>query len=134
MVSTCRKKQKGGPQRSISNIALCLLEPLLDPQPVFRRWTVTLRINVTEQELYQPVAPQEKSFLEFLHSWGGTWMWKGLAMPADKKCLTDAVANNMLMCLTDGSYSQEKAPDICGAGWIVYCIATKQHICATLVE
>ena len=75
-----------------------------------------LRIDVTRTSLHQPAAPKEQSFIEFLHSWGGTWMWKGLAMPVDTKWLNDAVANNTLVCVTDGSYSQEKAPDICGAG------------------
>ena len=93
-----------------------------------------LRIDVTGTALYQPAAPEEQSFIEFLHSGGGTWMWKGLDMPADTKWLTDAIANNTLVCVRDGSYRQEKALDICSAGLIIYYTETKQHICATLVE
>ena len=55
-------------------------------------------------------------------------------MPADKKWLTDTVTNNTLVCVTYGSYSLEKAPDICSAGWIIYCTATKFKISTTLVE
>ena len=61
-------------------------------------------------------------------------MWKGLVMPADTKWLTNTVTNNTLVCVIDESYSLKKASDICGAGWILYCTATKHHISATLVE
>ena len=108
--------------------------PSCSPASVSEMDGGALQINVTGPALYQPAAPQEKSSIEFLHSWGGTWMWKGLAMPVDKKWLTNAVTNNTLVCVTDRSCSQEKAPDICGDGWIIYCTATKQHISMTLVE
>ena len=42
--------------------------------------------------------------------------------------------HNTLVCVTDRSYSLEKSPNICGAGWIIYCTATKHSISATLVE
>ena len=61
-------------------------------------------------------------------------MWKGLVMPADTKWLTDAVTSNTLVCVTDGSHSLKKAPNICGARWIIYCTATKHHNSTTLVE
>ena len=38
------------------------------------------------------------------------------------------------MCITDGSYNLEKAPDICGTGWVIYYMAAKRHISARLVE
>ena len=61
-------------------------------------------------------------------------MWEGLTMPADPTWLKEAVTNNTLVCVTDGSYSMEKAPDICGAGWVIYCTAARRHISARLVE
>ena len=76
----------------------------------------SLQINATGTALHQPAAPEEQSFTEFLHSWGGTWMWRGLVMPADTKWLTDTVTNNTLVCVTDRSYNLEKAPDSCSAG------------------
>ena len=44
------------------------------------------------------------------------------------------MANQCGVCVTDGSYSLEKAPKICGAGWIIYCTAKKRYISVTLVE
>ena len=61
-------------------------------------------------------------------------MWEGLTMPADPTWLKEAVINNTLVCVTDGSYSMEKAPDICGAGWVIYCTAARRRISARLVE
>ena len=55
-------------------------------------------------------------------------------MPASTQWLTNAVTNNTLVCITDGSYSPKKAPDVCSAGWIIYCTATKHYISATLVK
>ena len=43
-------------------------------------------------------------------------MWNGLTMPTDMTWLMEAVTNNTLMCVTDGSYNLKKGPDICGAG------------------
>ena len=55
-------------------------------------------------------------------------------MPTDTKWLTDTVTNNTLVCVTNGSYSLKNKPDICGAGWIIYCTATQCYISATLVK
>ena len=93
-----------------------------------------LRIDVTGKALCQPAAPEEQLFTDFLYSWGGTYMWKGLVMSADTKWLTNMVTKNTLVCVTDGSYSQGKAPNICGAGSVIYCTATKCYISVTLVE
>jgi len=57
-------------------------------------------------------------------------MWEGLAMPADTTWLTEAVTNNTLVCVTNGSYNLEKALDICGAGWVIYCTTAKRYILA----
>ena len=61
-------------------------------------------------------------------------MWKELVIPADTKWLRDVVTNSTLVRVTDVSYSFEKAPNICGAGWIISCTVTKREISATLVE
>ena len=61
-------------------------------------------------------------------------MWKGLVIPADTKWLTNAITNNTLVRVTDGSYILKKFPNVCGARWIIYCTATKRHISATLIK
>ena len=62
-------------------------------------------------------------------------MWKGVVMPVDTKYLTEAVTNNTLICIIDGSYNPKKAPDICSADWIIYCTTEKKrYISATLIE
>ena len=33
--------------------------------------------------------------------------------------------NKTLVCVTDGSYQKEKAPNLCSAGWIMACKKTE---------
>ena len=61
-------------------------------------------------------------------------MWKNLAMPPDIQWLRDAVTNNTLICVTDGSYNLKAAPTICTAGWIIFCRATGRFISSSLIE
>ena len=63
----------------------------------------SLRITSRGIPFHQPPAPEEKSFMEFLHAWGGAWIWEGLAMPTDSTWLMEVVTNNTLVCITDGS-------------------------------
>ena len=44
-----------------------------------------LQIKLTGVPFHRVEATEDQSFIEFIHSWGGTWMWKGLGMPADTK-------------------------------------------------
>ena len=104
------------------------------PVSVSEEDDASLHITSRGTPLHQPPVPEEQSFVEFLHTWGGAWMWNGLVMPADTIWLTEVVTNNTLVCGTDRSYNLEKAPDICGAGWVIYCTTAKRHISARLVE
>ena len=58
----------------------------------------------------------------------------GLVLPEDPSWIAEALTNNTLVCVTDGLYNQKKAPDICTAGWVIYCSATKHHISASLIK
>ena len=61
-------------------------------------------------------------------------MCNGLVMPNDTSWITEALTNNTLVCVTDSSYNQKKALDVCTPGWIIYYMATKRSISATLIE
>ena len=67
-------------------------------------------------------------FWEFLHSWGGTWMWEvmepGKDTPADIRWIVDGLRNGTLIWTTDGSYDRKKAVDLCGVGWMIFCTNT----------
>ena len=46
----------------------------------------------------------------------------------------ESLREGTLVCVTDGSYFKKKAPNVCGAGWIIANSRTKQQIGGTLIE
>ena len=74
------------------------------------------------------VADARPRFWEFLHSWGGTWMWEvmepGKDTPADIQWIVDGLRNGTLIWTTDRSYDRKKAVDLCGVGWMIFCTNT----------
>ena len=48
----------------------------------------------------------KQSFLEFLKSWGGEWMWDGLKLSEDPSWVAECLKNGALVCVTDGSYNK----------------------------
>ena len=61
-------------------------------------------------------------------------MWKDLHMHEDPSWVVECLTNNTLVCVTDGSYQKEFAPELCSAGWIMMCRKTRKCIGGTLVE
>jgi hypothetical protein len=63
-------------------------------------------------------------FWEFLYSWGGKWMWKGIEagkdLSYDMSWVAEGMGNNSLVWVTDGSYNKKKAINLCGVGWIIF--------------
>ena len=85
--------------------------------------------------LHSPhLTPLPGTFSELLESWGGEWMWSGLTMPDDPTWIAQALANGTLICVTDGSYDRRKAKDLSGAGYVLYCTATRNKLRGSLVE
>mmetsp|Transcript_5434 Transcript_5434/g.9896 ORF Transcript_5434/g.9896 Transcript_5434/m.9896 type:complete len:189 (+) Transcript_5434:419-985(+) len=73
-----------------------------------------------------PYEPDD--FWDYLHSWGGDWMWDCLHFDKDAKqdltWLVEAITNDTAVWVTDGLYDRKKAPTVSGVGWLVYCTAT----------
>lgn len=83
-------------------------------------------------------ADAQRGFWDFLHSWGGTWMWEvleyGKDMPEDLRWLVDSLCNGTSVWATDGSYDWKRAADLCGVGWVVYCTKTGFCLMGTFWE
>ena len=77
-------------------------------------------------------------FWEFLHSWGGTWMWEviepGKDTPADVSWIVNGLRNGALIWTTDGSYDRKKAVNLCGVGWMIFCTNTGFRLTGTFWE
>ena len=56
-------------------------------------------------------------------------MWEQIEHDnTDMTWLATALANGTVMAVTDGSYNKSAAPQISGAGWIIYCFRTGKQI------
>ena len=69
-----------------------------------------LQVKLIGAPFHRLEATEGQSFIKFLHSWGGAWLWKRLVMTVDTRWLTKVVTNNTLICITDGSYNLKKPP------------------------
>ena len=57
------------------------------------------------------------SFVEYLKSWGGEWMWEDLRMcESSLEWVLEGLKEGTLVCVTNGSYFKKEAPDVCSAG------------------
>jgi len=95
----------------------------------FSKATVTKQNNRSDLA----VGPSKPSdFWEFLHSWGGKWMWEGIdnsqSTKHDMTWAVDGMKNHTLIWVTDGSYDKDRAIDICSVGWIIFCTATGNRL------
>jgi len=78
---------------------------------------------------------QPLSFFGFLKSWRGEWMWTNIVNEGtDLHWVVLALTNGTAIWVTDGSFIKEIAPDISGAGWILYCTRTGHRLYGSFVE
>ena len=40
----------------------------------------------------------QRSFVDYLHSWGGAWLWDGLVIPDDPAWIADLMRDGTLLC------------------------------------
>ncbi len=76
-----------------------------------------------------PVPATEGMFWEHLRSLGGTWMWECIKEgEIDTVWLRDALINEMLINITDGSFDRHKAKSCSSFSWILVCTASKRAL------
>ena len=92
----------------------------------------------TGPDLIQNGPSMPDNFWEFLSSWGGEWMWEDISTDGystrDLSWLANGMKVGSLIFIADGSYNREKASDISGTGWIVYCKNSGRKIQGSFYE
>ncbi len=69
-----------------------------------------------------PPSPAPPSnFWSVIEGWGKTWMWENLTIWGDASWLAEAIADNSLVAVTDGSYMKDVYPHINSAAFIFQC-------------
>jgi hypothetical protein len=95
--------------------------------------------------------PQTKvlpsNILEVLEEWGCTWIWEELQMTGGVGCglnmelvdegdkwLSEAISDNSLVAVTDGSFIREICPHLCSAALILECTKGRGRLVLSLSE
>ena len=72
------------------------------------------RLLTAAQEI--SIAPPE-SLLDVLEEWGCTWLWDDMQQTGGTEWLGEAINENCLMAVTDGSFIREMIPDFSRRAW-----------------
>ena len=71
----------------------------------------SIKLHSTSKAQFASEVEEVKSFMEVLTSWDGKWMWSGLRLTESIEWVAECLKNRTLVCVTDGSYQKEKAPN-----------------------
>ena len=104
----------------------------------------TVQISSLSREA--PAKEDPENFLEVLREWGNGWMWKnlradggegqGLSMRerAGFDWIKEAIQDESLTAVSDGSYIRQLHPELCSAAMIMECQRTKQRLVLSFSE
>ncbi len=62
-----------------------------------------------------------KTFMDTLYSWGNTWLWYNISMAGGHDWLHEAIKDESLLAVTDGSYIRKLYPNLCSAAFVLEC-------------
>ena len=82
-----------------------------------------------------PPSPSHPStFLEVLKEWGSEWMWEKLQLQGENGWLEEAIRDNSLIAVTDGSYIKELFPNVNLAAFVLVCSKGRGRLIGTFPE
>jgi hypothetical protein len=73
-------------------------------------------------------------FLDVLRGWGQTWIWDDLKVTGGTDWLAQAIADNSLVAVTDGSYIKEHHPELCSAALVLECTKGRGQLVGAFAE
>jgi len=65
----------------------------------------------------RPIPPTD--CLDVLRGWGQTWIWDDLMVTGGTDWIAQAIADNSLVAVTDGSYIKEHYPELCSTAFVL---------------
>ncbi len=80
----------------------------------------------------RPIPPAD--FLDVLRGWGQTWIWDDLKVTGGTDWVAQAIADNSLVAVTDGSYIKEPFPDLCSAAFVLECTQGRGRLVGAFAE
>ena len=92
--------------------------------------TVTLHSRAAAFE----APPQPASFLDTLRSFENQSLWRYFHCDGDGEWISEGLVNGTLLIVHDGSYMAKVDKTVCSAGYMIYCVATKQKCKGAVAE
>jgi len=80
----------------------------------------------------RPIPPAD--FLDVLRGWGQTWIWDDLKVTGGTDWVAQAIADNSLVAMTDGSYIMEQYPDLCSTAFVLECTQGRGRLVEAFAE
>ena len=82
-----------------------------------------------------PPPPREPTkFQEVLEEWGNMWMWEGLKISEDGAWMIEAIRDNSLVAVTDGSYMKDLFPNMNSCAFIFECTKKRGRMTGAFSE
>ena len=85
------------------------------------REVVLTVIMVSSYTPTMPLARPPECFSGVLRDWGCTWMWDSMKLVGDEQLLDEAVEDNSVVAVTDGSFIWEMYLNLYSAAFIFEC-------------
>ena len=81
---------------------------------------VSIQVGRYSANVYPKIDAMMPIF-ERLGGWGQTWIWDDLMVTGGTDWIAQAIADNSLVAVTDGSYIKEHYPELCSAAFVLEC-------------
>ncbi len=81
-----------------------------------------------------PLITRPDTFLEVLREWGYMWMWEDMRLTGNNNWLEDAIRDNSLIAVTDGSYMRDKFPTMNSCAFILECTKGQGQLTGTFSD
>jgi hypothetical protein len=91
-------------------------------------------IGVSSHTPRPPEKEAPSSFWIVVESWGNTWMWDNLKITGDIGWIAEAIANNTLIAITNGSYMRELYPHLNSAAFVLECTRGRERLMGLFTE
>ncbi len=72
--------------------------------------------------------------MDVLREWGCTWMWEDMRLTGVDGWLEEAIRDNSLVAVTDGSYMQDKYPNMNSCAFILECTKGRGRLTGSILE
>ena len=73
-------------------------------------------------------------FLDVLHRWGQTWIWNDITVTGGTDWFAQAIVDNCLVAVTNGSYIKEHYPKLCAAAFMLECTKGRGQLVRAFAE